>query len=301
LWSNAQEIHRDWGLCAHTILHAQRGSSSFRGALPNDLFVVLDAEEDARFKHSKMIQGEGAVRFYAGHALCVVRRGQRYAIGTFCVMDPAPRTEFSGYNASLLAVLAEAVKSKLEATSRPMASGPLASPWQDGGIDERVKILSLCAAVTTRSVAVSALKSLAEVLRPRVYQAESYITRRGEPGDSMFFVVMGQVAVRVKGQTLQTHGPRQSFGEIALVNIIEMRSAGKSAEEARSRWVRGADIVALERCELLELHAEDARELIRVAPNLWFTLQEMAHRRQARQEKMANSSWAEDALERSCS
>lgn len=228
------------------------------------------------------------MRFYAGHALCVVRRGQRYAIGTVAVMDPAPRGEFSDKDASILAVLAEAVKSKLEATSRPMAIGPLASPWQDGGIAERVKILEKCAAVATRTVAASALKSLAEVLRPRVYQAGSCITKRGEPGDSMFFVVMGQVAVNVNGQTLQIHGPRQSFGEIALVKIIEMLSKGTSAEEARARWMRGADVVALERCELLELHAEDARELIRMAPNLWFTLQEMAQRRHAYQEKMAN-------------
>jgi hypothetical protein len=243
--------------------------------------VILDTLDDPRCMHSELVHGKHQIRFYAGHALCTNRRNQRHAIGTLCIMDTAPRTEFSTSDVSMLAVLAEAVMSKLEAT-RPMASGPLASPWQDGGIDERVKILQKCIAVTTRDVAESALKNLAEVLRPRVYQAGQIITKRGEPGDSMFFVVMGQVAVELDGQRLQTHGALQSFGEIALVNVIKMRIAGVSAEEASAKSKRGADVVAMERCELLELGCNDARELIRNAPNLWFTLQEIAKRRAAK-------------------
>ena len=38
-------------------------------------------------------------------------------------------------------------------------------------------------------------------------------------------------------------------------------------------------MIALERCELLELVSQDAFDIIRIVPNLWFTLQEMAARR----------------------
>ena len=47
----------------------------------------------------------------------------------------------------------------------------------------------------------------------------------------------------------------------------------------RARCVRGADVIALERCELLELVSQEAFDIIRTVPNLWFTLQEMATRR----------------------
>ena len=89
-----------------------------------------------------------------------------------------------------------------------------------------MKMLERCTAVTARSVDESALKILAERLRPRIYQAGHFITKQGEPGDSMYFIIVGTVAVRVDGKTLETHGALQSFGEIALINLIKMSSAG---------------------------------------------------------------------------
>lgn len=50
-------------------------------------------------------------------------------------------------------------------------------------------------------------------------------------------------------------------------------------EEARNRCRRNANVVALERCELLEFCFEEAWPLLKKAPNLWYTLEDMAKRR----------------------
>ena len=49
-----------------------------------------------------------------------------------------------------------------------------------------------CVAVAARPVNEMALSSLAERLRPRVYQKGQLITRQGQSGDSMFFVMVGR-------------------------------------------------------------------------------------------------------------
>ena len=50
-------------------------------------------------------------------------------------------------------------------------------------------------------------------------------------------VQVGRVQVRVGEQELETHGAFQSFGEIALINFIRMRSSGVPDKEARERCV----------------------------------------------------------------
>jgi CRP-like cAMP-binding protein len=294
-WSKAswglsiKEVARDSSICAHCILgadpnrHKMRGEGAkARDQLPTDDLIVLDTMQDARFMYNELVSGQMHIRFYAGHPLCVVRGDKALAIGTFCVMDKRPRQDFCIADRNMLAVMAEAIILKIETSSRPRAVGPLASPCLEGGLDARVQVLKKCIAVTARTLADSALEVFAEKLRPRVYQEGQYITRKGEPGDSMFFVMLGRVEVRAGAEVLESHGPLQSFGEIALINLIRMRSAGVPEEEARQRCVRGADIVAMERCELLELCHAEMYSLIRVVPNLWFTLQEMAQLRAVR-------------------
>lgn len=88
---------REGAFCSHTIRRA-RGQA----------LVVPDLTEDARFAHSPLVVGPPQARFYAGVAIGSIT-GQ--TIGTFCVIDRVPRTDFSSAQVRRLqelALLAEA-------------------------------------------------------------------------------------------------------------------------------------------------------------------------------------------------
>ncbi len=76
--------------------------------------------------------------------------------------------------------------------------------------------------------------------------ANNAVVRVGEPADSMFFVVSGQLEIEVPPEPIYLESG-DFFGEMA---IIESRR-------------RGASVIAITECNLLELKAEDFRKLLR--------------------------------------
>lgn len=106
------------------------------------------------------------------------------------------------------------------------------------------------------------IEEIASLLKPRLIQPDKYIVRRGESGDSMFFITSGFVEVRVEPEPVRL-GPGDFFGEIALV------FGGR----------RTADVVTLGYCQTLELRRVDFQQCFEAEPELMEQLRRMAEAR----------------------
>jgi hypothetical protein len=106
------------------------------------------------------------------------------------------------------------------------------------------------------------MEEIAGLLRPRLVQPAKHIVRRGESGDSMFFITSGFVEVKVEPEPVGL-GPGDFFGEIALV------LGGR----------RTADVVTMGYCQLLELRRVDFQQCFEAEPELIEKLRRVAEAR----------------------
>ena len=88
---------RDISFCQHAILS-------------DDVFVVLDALHDERFRENPLVTGPPDIRFYAGAPLITP---EGYRLGTLCVIDTVARETFSDTDVSRLQAIARSVMQAL--------------------------------------------------------------------------------------------------------------------------------------------------------------------------------------------
>mmetsp|Transcript_24817 Transcript_24817/g.59029 ORF Transcript_24817/g.59029 Transcript_24817/m.59029 type:complete len:415 (+) Transcript_24817:169-1413(+) len=279
-------LDRDISFCAHTILSAEP-------------LIVLNATEDDRFKFSDVVTGTQQIKFYAGAPIIItdIQTKRTFGVGSLCVTDTNSRDSFSAEEIKMLQTLAgyvvvalekrakERERAKKEATVAPE---PEVSPLE--AVEERALVLKKCMAFTVRKVDETCINLIAQKLKPSVHQAGEYLTRKGESGDPMYFLASGSCICTLNGHELERLGKGQCFGEVGIINMCKMKSTGIESDDARTRCVRAADVMALERCEVLALNFEDAWPLMRKVPNLWYTLQDIAKQRMLRVSKEGGGS-----------
>ncbi len=102
---DAQETPRTISFCTHAIEGPE-------------VFVVHDALSDRRFKSNPLVTGDPLMRFHAGAPL---RTPTGRRIGTLCILDQRPRTEFSDVARRQLEEMAEQVMAAVSARHDPSA------------------------------------------------------------------------------------------------------------------------------------------------------------------------------------
>ncbi|MFD0986904.1 sensor domain-containing phosphodiesterase [Methyloligella solikamskensis] len=92
------ETDRTVSFCAHAIMQ-------------DDILFVADAKKDERFAANPLVTGQPYIRFYAGKPL---RAPNGEKIGTFCIIDTAPRECFTKEDRKNLTALAKLAMDKME-------------------------------------------------------------------------------------------------------------------------------------------------------------------------------------------
>jgi len=92
------ETPREFAFCDHAIRK-------------NDVMVVPDATKDERFVENPLVTDGPEIRFYAGAPL-ITKSG--HALGTLCVIDSKPRSDFSADDKQLLEDIAASVMTEIE-------------------------------------------------------------------------------------------------------------------------------------------------------------------------------------------
>jgi CPA1 family monovalent cation:H+ antiporter len=130
-------------------------------------------------------------------------------------------------------------------------------------LDTRMSARELVAGVPLfANLSDDALARIVRQLRPRLTLPEELIVRKGERGESMFFIASGAVRIVIPGNDVEL-GSGDFFGELALIT-------GRP---------RVTDVISLGFCQLLELGAADFRALLAKDPALKAQIESVANQR----------------------
>jgi CPA2 family monovalent cation:H+ antiporter-2 len=99
--------------------------------------------------------------------------------------------------------------------------------------------------------------------QPRTVVPGERVIRAGDPADSLYLISKGEVEVTVGGRRINTRGPGEFFGEMALL------SGGR----------RSADVTALDYCRFAMLSGRDFRRFLRQYPEIRSRIEALAEER----------------------
>ena len=72
-----------------------------------------------------------------------------------------------------------------------------------------------------------------DAARAERYPAGRTVFVEGEPGETMYVVIEGEVELRVKGQTVERLGPGGMLGEMSLVDAAPRSATAVAGTEAK--------------------------------------------------------------------
>lgn len=72
-----------------------------------------------------------------------------------------------------------------------------------------------------------------DAARAERYPAGRTVFAEGEPGETMYVVIEGEVELRVKGQTVECLGPGGMLGEMSLVDAAPRSATAVAGTEAK--------------------------------------------------------------------
>lgn len=87
-----------------------------------------------------------------------------------------------------------------------------------------------------------ALATLAQQTRRRSYQRGSVVFLQGDPGDGIYVVLSGRLKITVESpegdeMVLATLGPRESFGELSLLDGEPRSATAETLEPSELLWI----------------------------------------------------------------
>ncbi len=141
----------------------------------------------------------------------------------------------------------------------------------DLGLDKATMIAAM---PLFQGLSLSRLRQLSRLLRPELAVPGQMIVRRGQRGDSMYFIASGAVEVTSLESPKQL-GSGDFFGELALLLPDGLRTA---------------DVVALTYCQLLVLRRRDFQALLETDEDMKAQIDSIASARLAEVRPEANSS-----------
>lgn len=98
-----------------------------------EVMVVKDSHAEPRFADNPLVTGEPFIRFYAG---APIRVGEGIAIGSLCVIDQAPRENFSAEDCHRLKMLAATVSDLIE-----LRAGSLLATEREERLEQQTQLL----------------------------------------------------------------------------------------------------------------------------------------------------------------
>ena len=125
------------------------------------------------------------------------------------------------------------------------------------------KVLFLKGVDLFKNIPGEELSHIAQITDEVEIDAQSLIFKEGDQGDAMYLIADGKVKVHSGERVFAELGQKQCFGEMSIL----------------TGQPRMASVVALARCELLELDRPTLDGITKTHPHVWDVLREFAQKR----------------------